>query len=445
MSGIEDKLAGKILKIIRARRKARSVASSDRPLIPPAGIGAVKVREVQFSDFEAVQELKKRWGLSPDSMENWDRLWRQNPALQQPRAPYPMGWVLDTGDKIVGYLGNIVLRYFLGDQALIAATSHGFVVEPEYRGSTTRLSAAFYRQPAVDIYLTTTAIEAVARISRAFKADPLPQADYDTVLFWVLRPYRFAKTLIKRLGARNTAAEIGARLASLAIGAEGILRGRRPRRPAVDLVISDISVEEIGEQFEAFWSAKRMEGNRLLADRSAGVLRWHFTIPGDRGSVRVLCCYERRDLAGYAIVRHDPSPDGGQKSMVADLLVKQDKPEVIAALWHAAYEHAGKAGSDVFEVLGFPENIRHVCSAWRPYQRKYPACPFYYRASDPGLHTRLSDGAAWYASPFDGDTSLIRPSYSSAVQVVSIQKENETSPSAAFAVAGTDQSEVGRR
>ena len=445
MSGIEDKLAGKILNVIRARRKARSVASSDRPIIPPAGIGTVKVREVQFSDFEAVQELKRRWGLSPDSMENWDRLWRQNPALQEPRAPYPMGWVLDTGDKIVGYLGNIVLRYFLGDRILIAATSHGFVVEPEYRASTTRLSAAFYRQPAVDIHLTTTAIEAVARISQAFKADPLPQADYDTVLFWVLRPYRFAKTLIKRLGAGDAASEIGARFAALAISAEGILRGRRPRRPAGDLVISDISVQEIGEQFEALWNAKRREGSRLLADRSAAVLQWHFTIPGDRGRARVLCCHQDRDLVGYAIVRHDPSPDDGQKSMVADLLVKQDQPEVIEALWHAAYEHARKAGSDVFEVLGFPENIRHACSAWRPYQRKYPACPFYYRASEPGLHTRLSDGSAWYASPFDGDTSLIRPSYSSAIKVVSIQKENETSPSAPFAVVGTDQPEVGRR
>ena len=64
------------------------------------------------------------------------------------------------------------------------------------------------------------------------------------------------------------------------------------------------------------------------------------------------------------------------------------------------------AGSDVFEFLGFPPNIRQTCSAWHPYVRKYPSCPFYYKAADANLHHSLSDGKVWYASPFDGDTTL---------------------------------------
>ncbi|MGA9393053.1 MAG: hypothetical protein WBV69_21665, partial [Candidatus Sulfotelmatobacter sp.] len=49
---------------------------------------------------------------------------------------------------------------------------------------------------------------------------------------------------------------------------------------------------------------------------------------------------------------------------------------------------------------------------WNPYVRKYPASPFYYKAADAALHKALSDGNAWYATPFDGDTTLIRPSFS---------------------------------
>jgi len=78
----------------------------------------------------------------------------------------------------------------------------------------------------------------------------------------------------------------------------------------------------------------------------------------------------------------------------------------LAALWDAAYDQAKGAGSHVFEVLGFPENVRSLCSQWHPYERKYPACPFYYKASDAVLHKLLSDGLLWYASPFDGDTTL---------------------------------------
>lgn len=441
---MEDKLTAAVLKVIRARRKARSAPSREHGTLPSGASGAVKLREVQFSDFEAVAELKTRWGLSPDSPENWERLWRDNPALKQGAGPYAMGWVLEADGRIVGYLGNIVLRYFFGAQTLVAATSHGFVVEPEYRASTTRLSAAFYRQPAVDIYLTTTAIEPVAKISRAFKADPLPQAGYDTVLFWVLRPYPFAKALLQRLGAGEAISRIGATFASVAITADRILHRRGPGKSANRFVVKGMSAQEIGDQFETLWKERRAEGHSLLADRSPAALRWHFDIPGDRGVVRALCCYEHDELMGYAVVRHDPSANGTQKSMVADMLVTQDRPDVVETLWRAAYESAKQAGSDVFEVLGFPNSIRRACSAWRPYQRKYPACPFYYRAANPELHTTLGDGAAWYASPFDGDTTLIRPSYSSAIKAVSIEQEGESSTTHP-GIMEAEESEVGRR
>jgi hypothetical protein len=37
----------------------------------------------------------------------------------------------------------------------------------------------------------------------------------------------------------------------------------------------------------------------------------------------------------------------------------------------------------------------------------FPATPFYYKGATPELHKTLSDGAAWYGTPFDGDTTLM--------------------------------------
>ena len=93
-------------------------------------------------------------------------------------------------------------------------------------------------------------------------------------------------------------------------------------------------------------------------------------------------------------------------SIVADMLARQDDPAIIRDLWAAAYEHAKRVGSDILEVSGFPHSVREVISQWKPYLIKFSGSPFYYRAADPILHKTLSDGIAWYATPFDGDTTL---------------------------------------
>jgi hypothetical protein len=170
--------------------------------------------------------------------------------------------------------------------------------------------------------------------------------------------------------------------------------------------VSEISVSDIGDDFQALWIEKLNERPRLLADRSPALLRWHFEIPPDGGTVRVLCCYKNSELLGYAVIRNEQDRATGLlRSIIADTLAKQDDPAVLRALWAAAYDHARHVGSDLLEVLGFPYDIRQVCSQWKPYQwTKDP--PFYYKAADPMLHQTLSDGMAWYATPFDGDGTL---------------------------------------
>jgi len=410
MTSLQERITGAILKIIRTRRAASSAAESDSNT-PSRALGPAKIREARFSDFAAVAELKQRWGIAADSLENWERLWRRNPALAQGSQERPIGWVLEAEGSIVGYLGNISLLYRYGDRTLSAVTSHGLAVEPGYRAAAISLAAAFFRQKSVDLYLDTTATPAVGKIAKAFKADALPQAEYDTVLFWVVRPYGFAQVLMEKLRFGPTLERIGRLSTSLAVRIDKLLHRRWPRSGSTDLAVNEIAVNQIGDDFQSLWIEKLDERRQLLADRSSATLRWHFEIPGDRGSANVLCCRRNGKLLGYAVIRNDPQPNGLQKSIVADLLAKQDDPEVVKALLIAAYGHAKRKGSYALEVMGFPASIRRVCLRWHPYLRKYPACPFYYKAADPVLHEALADGGAWYASPFDGDTTLIRPSF----------------------------------
>lgn len=408
MSSFEKKVSGAILKRIRARRAARSQSHLEQPPAPSSPPAPAKLREVTFEDYEAVDALKRRWGLTSDSLENWKRLWDCNPALAQIQTKLPSGWVLESDRKIVGYLGNIAFLYRFGERALTAVTSSGFVVEPAYRAVSLSLIAAFYRQKSADLFIATTAIESVGKIARAFKSDPLPQPDYETVMFWVLKPYPFAKAVLKKLDLNPAFLSMAGAAGSVAVAADRLVRRRRPRNGSNRLLVTDINVADIGEDFGSLWMEKLTEGTRLFADRSPATLRWHFGIPGDRGHARVLCCRENGRLVGYAVIRNNFNQrNGPQRSIVADMLVRNDDPAVIKSLLVAAYHHAKRSGSHTLELLGFPSNIRKVCAEGKPYLRKYPACPFFYKAADPALHKTLSAPELWYGSPFDGDATLM--------------------------------------
>ena len=245
----------------------------------------------------------------------------------------------------------------------------------------------------------------------------------------MLQPYPFARSLMRKLDLGSASAWVGSVFTAIAVGGDRALRGRRPGRSARPFTITDIAPKDMGDDFQSLWTAKLNECTRLFADRSPAALRWHFEIPGDRGCARVLCCHEDGKLVGYAVIRTDTDQETGlRKSIIADTLVRQDEPEIVRALWAAAYENAKLAGSDVLEVMGFPSTLRKVCTEWNPYVRKYPACPYYYKAADPALQAALADGAAWYATPYDGDATLIRPSYSSRAlhRPPGVKMENDT-------------------
>jgi hypothetical protein len=402
-----EKIVGNaILTMIRSRREPPASPTSDSGGSSTAM--PARVREAQFSDYEAATNLKRRWGLIPDSLENWERLWLHNPALKQLQTGRAIGWVLEAEGRVVGYLGNISSLYRFGDKTLTAVTGSGLVVEPAYRAVGFSLNAAFFRQKSVDLFLTTTAIDAVGKIALIFKSDPLPQEDYETVLLWVLRSYPFAQAVMNKLQLRPALSQVVGRLASLAVGIDKLIRRRWPRASAAGFTLSEININEVGKDFEDLWNEKLGEGKRLLADRSPESLRWHFAIPGDRAQTRVLCCHKNGQLAGYLVIRDEASEANGlQRSRVADMLIRQDNPKVLGALMVSAYEHAMQAGSHIFELQGFPASVRRQCTRWKPYMRKYPACPFFYKGATPTLHAMLRESVAWYATPFDGDATLM--------------------------------------
>ena len=248
------------------------------------------VREANFEDREAVRSLQKRAGYSVAPRDNWPWLWTDNPVWARTDPKPKIGWVLDAEGEIVGYLGNIPILCRYGEKTLVAVASSGFTVDLGYRGYGLLLSAAFFKQSGVDIFLNTSANEVVAKINQRFKAVPLPQKDYDKILFWILRPQPFIAAALRSVGFNSTLAWFASNVSAPILYTDIAIRNRKPQREKSGLQTPEeirfIDISEIGPEFDDLWSRKIKEESRLLSYRTAEVLRWHFT--GQRA--KVVCC-----------------------------------------------------------------------------------------------------------------------------------------------------------
>jgi hypothetical protein len=402
-------MPGKLTEAVLKRIRSRSAEASMRGVATESSsttTAPVSLREAQFSDFDQVSAMNQRLGQGADSLENWQRLWRDSPALRDGRTSR-IGWVLEAAGQIVGFLGNIPLLCEFQNTTLAASATCRLAVEPLYRSSTLLLVTSFFRQKDVDLFLDTTATPAAGKIVTALRAVPIPQPDYGKVLFWVLQPRKFMTTVFGKVGVSGALASAGSAIASVALQCEMAIRGRTPKANSQPFSVKEVSVNEIGPEFARFWTEAMDASPRLFGKRSPEIMRWHFDLPGSARIARVLACYHSERLAGYAIVRHEPaSRDGAQRSLIADLMVHPQNDSVVDTLLCAAHSSAYRAGSEVLEVLGFPRHIRERLQKWQPYSRNYPANPYFFKARDKSLQPQLANEDAWYACPFDGDTTL---------------------------------------
>ena len=406
MAPVETKLVDVVLKKIRAKKQATAERASLVVTSSPVA-GSVSVRQAQFSDFDRVCAMNMELGQGPDSRENWNRLWRDNPALGSSNDAPCIGWTLEASGELAGFLGSIPLLYEYEGKPLNAAATCRLAVRPAYRGFTHLLVASYFRQKNVDLFLSTTATVSTAKMMMALKSTPLPQPDYETVLFWVLDADHFTKAVLQKMGVHSSLVRAGGALASIGLRGDIAVRGRAPKTKPGNYTVLEHSIREIGDDFERFWTENSAKTAPLMAKRTPAIMRWHFEPPNSGRRSAVLSCYSGKVLVGYAVVLHDPtSKDGMKRSAIADLMVKGSDSEVVGQLLSAAHKCAKDTGSHSLEVMGFPQSIRRTLLQWKPYWRKYPACPFYFKARDRALHERLAADNAWYACPFDGDSTI---------------------------------------
>ncbi len=298
------------------------------------------------------------------------------------------------------------MRYRLKDQVLLAAVASSWGVEKPFRTHTNELAKQYFSQKTVDLLLGTTTGYSVGRIFARFDMAPMPQRQYDEVLFWVLDPAEFLRAALRKGHAHPSLAEAGALVAAPALAAAIRLQRRHVSRRVAGLDPELISLDAIDDEFDDLWRRKASEG-RLYAYREAADLRWHFARHAGAGTLTVLRCRRAGLLDGYLVmVREKVGTVGLNRAKIIDLFVAADDPTVIDALLSAAANVAREQNCHVLEAVGFPESIRAQLKNYRPFTRRFANFPVHFKAQSSALHAALQSEQAWYPTLYDGDSSL---------------------------------------
>ncbi|MCX6910231.1 MAG: hypothetical protein NTY01_19610 [Verrucomicrobia bacterium] len=359
------------------------------------------IREASFADYGQIEALKARHHLSGYTEARWRHIYENSPLLNRRRLSWPIGWVIETGDKkIVGHLGNTPLEYEFNHKPLVGAAASLWVVDEEHRNQSLALVGKFFGQPGVDLFLNTTAVQLAGRVFEKLGMKRPPVPAYDRTVFWVLDHGRFLSSLLakKRIASPRL---LTRPLAALMVAAESVAGKGRLVSAAGGPVEFCACFDG---RFDRFWEGLRSQCGRLLCVRDRKNLDWRFQEALASGAAWVLAAGDPTNLRAYAVCLRQDSPDIGLKRMrLADFQCAEGHLDALAAILSAALARCRSEGIHMLEVVGFGAEKKARLEALAPYRRQLPGWMFLYKAPDACLARELENPSVWDSCTYDGD------------------------------------------
>jgi hypothetical protein len=361
------------------------------------------LRPARFDDYAQIAQLESAHGLEALPLDDWCRLWLDNPLWPRLGGHWPIGWVLEGPEhRIVGSLANVPSLYRFRGRELICANGRGWVAAAEYRAFALWLMDEYFNQPGAELFINTTvnplAVQALSTLST-----PVPIGDWKTVTYWVTGYRGFARRVLQMLGA-PLAGPLAIPAAS-ALWVKDVLFARS--LPAATAPVEIEAVSSFDVRFDRFWEELVRQGpETLLAVRDRQALSWHFAIPTRRGQLWVFTASRNGMLRAYCVLKQQNPQQGLRRMRLVDYQTLERDTDLLPDLLHAALRRCAAAGHYVLEHLGAGLPKMRTFDQCAPHRRKLANWPFYYHAADPALAAELQRPDVWAPSAFDGDASI---------------------------------------
>ncbi|MHA1381607.1 MAG: hypothetical protein ACTSRG_24835 [Candidatus Helarchaeota archaeon] len=161
----------------------------------------MKIRILKEKDIPQIEKLLLE-GF-PDIPSNlwkfrFKMWWKENPAMN---PSIPRGWILENDkSEIVGFLGNIPVKYLINGNKDIATAATSWYVKPALRGTYSfQLMLAFIKQKNIKLFVNTTPSEKSKRIlSKIGFSRYIPSINW-TEYFYILNYYKIFELSINRV------------------------------------------------------------------------------------------------------------------------------------------------------------------------------------------------------------------------------------------------------
>ena len=367
-----------------------------------------QLRELSLEDYPHVSALESQYGLGLKTYDQWSHIWVNNPAYQELRKNWPIGWVLENENKqIVGAHENIPLLYEFKKKRIIAAAGRGLVVDSRYRGYALWLLMTLFEQKNAEMCFDTTANYETAQDDKAVGALPVPVGAWDRNVFWITNYHGSLSIWLKRQMPKGIWRLVEPLSYALtpALFLKDMLARTALRRLSSGLAVECCTAFD--DRFDNFWEDLRKENaDLLLAVRSREVLQWHFAYALLQKRLWIWTINQGSRMAAYAIfLKTDNAKSGITRVSLVDFQALGGNAALLLPMLSAALEKCRREGVHVLENVGFSFEKSGINNL-APYRRSECYWTHFYKARDRDLAEILSKPGAWAPSLYDGDASI---------------------------------------
>lgn len=305
------------------------------------------IREVEDKDFASIAEFMAK-GF-PDTLakgspyitkEFWlsmfEYWWASNPAYTD---QFPRGWVLENESTLVGFLGNIPIKFLLYGEGKIAAAANSWYVDPSVRGlSSLRLFDKFVKQKSASLLLSRAVDFSRTILFSKFKFEkyilPVSQKEYVYIINKKKLVYNLFNFLITvRISKLSELLELYKKLGFLFwayVYQKPVVRGGvLPDERYISSLCTSCD-----DAFSRIWEPY-LNSHDISLSRDTKTLNWLYFSSARLSTRLVIQCRRESDktLAGYMVFdiqRVKPSDEGTLHLM--EMCIENDNPAVLASL-----------------------------------------------------------------------------------------------------------------
>jgi len=305
------------------------------------------IREVVDKDIIPLAEVLPNFEppFAGTPKETWlrrfDIWWTSNPAFT---PQIPKGWILEDDTTIVGFIGNIPVKFLIHGKESIAVAAVDWIVEPSFRIYSFDLFMEYINQKSVSLFLFNTQNKQIAKILKKYQFKkyvlPLNQTEY----FYMINRKRVNLILKEFVIARkhypltdfSKILKILSRLIRAYVSQKPIVRSDKLPRGEYTTSLCN----SCDETFSEIWDSDLATCDVTLS-HDIKTLNWlYFSSIAPRKRVVIQCrrSYDN-SLAAYMVFDISPEKTSEPGTMkLKDICIEDNDPRVLESIISFAIE-----------------------------------------------------------------------------------------------------------